>query len=53
MNFRKILKWTGIILLSLLVFIVAVTLLSPIRKNPEIDVVALRKEVKQPYHLME
>ena len=52
MKFKKILKWTGIALLGLILLILAFTLLSPIPKNPEIDVVALRKEVKQPYHLM-
>lgn len=53
MKLKKILKWVLISLLGLMVAIVIITLVAPIPKNPEIDVVTLRKEVKQPYHLME
>jgi pimeloyl-ACP methyl ester carboxylesterase len=53
MNFKIIIKWIFIVILSLALLMVLVTLITPIPKNPEVDVVALRKEVKQPYHLME
>ena len=50
---KKIFRWVLLVALGLLVAIILITLLTPIPKNPEIDVVALRKQVKQPYHLME
>jgi alpha-beta hydrolase superfamily lysophospholipase len=53
MNIKNILKWVSIAVVGLAAVIVIITLLTPLPKNPEIDVVSLRKEVKQPYHLME
>lgn len=52
MKIKKILKWTLLTFLGFLLMIVLITLVIPIPKNPEIDVVELRKEVKQPFHLM-
>lgn len=53
MNFKKYLKWLLIVPLILVAIIVVVTLILPTPKNPAIDVVALRMEVKQPYHLLD
>ncbi len=52
MNFRKILKWTIGSVLVMVLTLVIITWVSPIPKNPQIDIEAMRKEVKQPYHLM-
>jgi acylglycerol lipase len=52
MKLKRIIKWFLLGLLVLVIIIVLITLIYPLPKNPEIDVVALREEVEQPYHLM-
>ncbi len=51
--FLKILKWVVIGFLGLVIADIGLTLATPVPKNPEVDVVALRQKVAQPYHLLE
>ncbi len=53
MKIWRILKWVLVVITGLLFLLIIVTLLTPLPKNPEIDVRAMREEVKQPWHLME
>tara|TARA_R100001143_G_scaffold6711_1_gene9064 strand:+ start:4607 stop:5551 length:945 start_codon:yes stop_codon:yes gene_type:complete len=53
MKFLKFLKWVFIVILGLVVIVITVTLLTPIPKNPTLDLDTMRQEVNQPFHLLE
>ncbi|WP_194778391.1 alpha/beta hydrolase [Pararhodonellum marinum] len=53
MSIKRILKWTFIVLIGIIVIVVTATLLTPIPNIPQPDVVAMRQEVNQPFHLLE
>ncbi len=52
MKFKRLLKWTFGIILGLVIILVVIILALPVPKNPDIDVVALREKVDQPFHLL-
>lgn len=53
MVFKKIIKWLSIFILVLVLVVIAIALLTPVPKNPDLDLVILRQEVVQPHHLFE